>query len=129
MVNYLARKRLLFFLREFEKHMTLSEELELYVLLRESKLNDAAWDALWHWTEGSPDFDLVRGNLRKLERPLPSGKGGHRIHGMSPSSHVVGYQGDFDGCEDQASDRDDCQCFLTEQSMFPLPESYKDGRS
>eukprot|EP00959_Pyramimonas_sp_CCMP1952_P446255 9343336-Pyramimonas_sp.AAC.1 len=80
LVNYIVRKHVLF--RGFEKHMTLPKDLKACVLLRESKLNDAGWDTVEHWTKGSDDIDLVGEKLRELERPLPSGSGGHRIHGM-----------------------------------------------
>eukprot|EP00959_Pyramimonas_sp_CCMP1952_P158274 3310128-Pyramimonas_sp.AAC.1 len=98
LVNYIARERVLF--RELEKRVAFPEELKGDVPLRESKLREAAWDTVEHWTEGACDFDVVREKHRKLERPLLSGKGGHRIHGMSSPSHFVGYQRDGDAYDD-----------------------------
>ena len=54
------------------------------MLLRESKLNDAAWDAIETRTKGPYDFERVSEKLRELERSAPSGKSKrlYRLHGM-----------------------------------------------
>ena len=78
-----------------EKRVTLPAELKGYMALREAKLNDASWDVVETWTEGSWEYDEIIENLKRLERPAPSGKGsGHRLRGSS--SQFVGYQGDED---------------------------------
>ena len=93
------------------------------MLLRESKLNDADWDTVENWTGGPYDFDQVSDKLRKLERPSPSGKGGHRIHGMS-SSNVMRYQCDEEMRERGEPDHGDTHWIFMQHSLFTLPEVY-----
>ena len=73
MVNCVARKRASF--PDMGKHVDLPSELKGNVLLRESKLNDAARGAVETRAEGPCDFERVSEELRKLERPAPPGKG------------------------------------------------------
>ena len=68
-----GRKRVLF--RELEKRVALPAELKGYMTLREAKLNEASWDAIEIWTEGSCECDEIIEKLRRLERPAPPGKG------------------------------------------------------
>eukprot|EP00959_Pyramimonas_sp_CCMP1952_P026639 558901-Pyramimonas_sp.AAC.1 len=76
-IEKIARVRVLF--RGLEKRATLPAGLTGCAFVLGPKLRDAARDAVEDWTERACDFDLAR-ELRNLERPLPSGKGGHRIH-------------------------------------------------
>ena len=61
------------------------------MILRESKLTDAARDTLETWIEGSYDFDRISEKLRKLERPAPPGKGNYRLRGTG-CSMFTGFQ-------------------------------------
>ena len=82
MVQYVSRKKMLFRLLNKVK-CNLPPAAEGYIMLRDARLPEKAWEMIETWTGGNKyEPELICDCLRKLERPVP-GKGG--------SSAVIGF--------------------------------------
>ena len=70
MVQYVSRKKTLF--NELSRaKCDLPDLAKGYIMLRDARLPDRAWDMVDGWTYGSYKLADVSNALRKLERPIP----------------------------------------------------------
>ena len=66
MLQFISRKKTL--ISELEKaECPLPSPFKGYILMRDAKLPDKAWDTMDTWSHGTYEYDEVATNLRKLD--------------------------------------------------------------
>ena len=127
MVQYISRKKVLF--NELEKaKCPLPSNAKGYLLLRDAKISERAWDMIDTWTRGTYEFNDILEALRKLERPVP-GRSKSHLAGMSGyvSADIVDSAGNVGSAHASVyaefDEDENTFCFMTE-SLFLVPEAF-----
>ena len=128
MLQYISRKKTL--LNDLRKAMgsDLPSDFKGYMLLRDCKLPEKAWDTIDTWTHGEYDYDLISTNLRKLDRPVPGRGGVTHLTGLSgfqeEGEAAPTYYGSGGGPSDESGGM--ASFVFMAESLFLLPENFDD---